>query len=238
MADIKTRDAVKGAIKTIDKAAVASAHMKAAYAKTKDKAEQGYYADENSATEYAADKVSGAAERVTHEGIHQFDKQGRKGVKETRENIGKAKDKISDFKQKRAAKAAEQRVARSGQFGSPVRPTAASRTSDTAAQTVKTESKTETQITETDDGHGNIVQTETTVTSTYLYIVVSHKTAEEMVDKYGFNAEQRQMLAELLAEENNSLWSQLLYGISYGDGEIVSVALSQLGNVGGQPYWS
>ena len=40
MADIKTRDAVKGTIKTIDKAAVASERMKAAYAKTKDKAEQ------------------------------------------------------------------------------------------------------------------------------------------------------------------------------------------------------
>ena len=41
MADIKTRDAVKGTIKTIDKAAIASERMKAAYAKTKDKAEQG-----------------------------------------------------------------------------------------------------------------------------------------------------------------------------------------------------
>ena len=30
----------------------------------------------------------------------------------------------------------------------------------------------------------------------------------------------------------------MLYGISGGDGEIVSVALSQVGNVGGQPYWS
>ena len=47
MADIKTRDAVKGTIKTIDKAAIASERMKAAYAKTKDKAEQGYYADES-----------------------------------------------------------------------------------------------------------------------------------------------------------------------------------------------
>ncbi len=37
MADIKTRDAVKGTIKTIDKAAVASERMKSAYAKTKDK---------------------------------------------------------------------------------------------------------------------------------------------------------------------------------------------------------
>ena len=50
----------------------------------------------------------------------------------------------------------------------------------------RTESKTETQITESDDGHGNIVQTETTVTRTYLYITVSHKTADEMTDLYGF----------------------------------------------------
>ena len=62
----------------------------------------------------------------------------------------------------------------------------------------------------------DIVQTETTVTRTYLYITVAHKAAEE----------------------NNLLWSQVLYGISGGDGEIVSVALSQVGNVGGQPYWS
>ena len=48
----------------------------------------------------------------------------------------------------------------------------------------------------------------------------------------------REMLTELLADENNSLWSQVLYGITSGDGEIVSVALSQVGNVGGQPYWS
>ena len=46
------------------------------------------------------------------------------------------------------------------------------------------------------------------------------------------------MLSELLADENNSLWSQVLYGISVGDGEIVTVALSQVGNTGGQPYWS
>ena len=468
MADIKTRDAVKGTIKTIDKAAVAGERMKSAYAKAKDKAEQGYYADENSATEYASDRVSNGAERITEEGIHQFDKQGQKGVKTTKENIVKAKDKIADFKQKRAVQAAEKRQAQnvSENVGSAVRHGAASRSSaqtvrgaeqtartvkrtarsteksvkssakgtvktaqksvktaqntskaaikttqasakaaqKTAQATVKasqravqvakatakataaavkaavkatiaavkaiiagtkaliaaiaaggwvavvviivicligllvgsvfgiffsgedsgngmtmqsvvreintdydtrideiknstthdvlemsgsravwkevlavysvktttdpdnpqevatmddskkellknifwemneissrTESKTETQITETDDGHGNIVQTETTVTRTYLYITVSHKTAEEMADKYNFNADQRKQLTELLADENNSLWSQVLYGISVGDGEIVSVALSQVGNVGGQPYWS
>ncbi|MEY8509711.1 CHAP domain-containing protein [Lachnospiraceae bacterium 42-17] len=480
MADIKTRDAVKGTIKTIDKAAVASERMKAAYAKTKDKAEQGYYADENSPTEYAADKVSHSSERVTEEGVHQFNKQGQKSVQTTKENIIKAKDKATDFKQKRAAKAAEKKKAQAAaeRNGSQPRHGAASRSpapdapanagangksqliktrqqgqktikttarntekkvKSTAKGTVKTaekgvktaqatskaaiktteqtakatkaaktsakaaqraaqaakatakatahavkvavkatlaaikaiiagtkaliaaimaggwiavvviliicligllvgsvfgiffsgedsgsgmtmqtvvreinadydsrldeiingtshdvlemsgsravwkevlavysvktttdpdnpqevatmddnkkqlladifwemneissrtESKTETQITESDDGHGNIVKTETTVTQTYLYITVSHKTAEEMADKYGFNEEQRQQLSELLSEENNSLWSAVLYGITVGDGEIVTVALSQVGNVGGQPYWS
>ena len=102
----------------------------------------------------------------------------------------------------------------------------------------RTESKTEEVITETDDGHGNIVETETTVTRTYLYITVSHKTAEEMAAQYGFDEEQKEQLAELLAEENRSLWSAVLYGIYTEDGAIVSVALSQVGNVGGEPYWS
>ena len=509
MAKIKTRDAVKGTIKAIDKAAVASERMKAAYTKTKDKAEQGYYAEESSATEYAADKVSYASERIAGEGAHQFNKQGQKSVQTTKENIIKAKEKVADFKEKRAAKTAEKQKTQSAaeRNGSQPHHGAASRspapdtpanagekaksrfiktrqqgkqtikttarnaektvkstaqgtvktkeaaraaaqgtvkskeavkatakgtvktaekgvktaqttskaaiktteqtakaaktaaktsvkTAQKAAQAAKatakatahavkvavkatlaaikaiiagtkaliaaimaggwiavaviliicligllvgsvfgiffsgedsgngmtmqtvvreinadydsrldeiingtshnvlemsgsravwkevlavysvktttdpdnpqevatmddnkkqllkdifwemneissrTESKTETQITESDDGHGNIVETETTVTQTYLYITVSHKTAEEMADKYGFNEEQRQQLSELLAEENNSLWSAVLYGITIGDGEIVTVALSQVGNAGGEPYWS
>ena len=509
MAKIKTRDAVKGTIKAIDKAAVASERMKAAYAKTKEKAEQGYYAEESSATEYAADKVSYASERIAGEGAHQLNRQGQKSVQTTKENIIKAKDKVEDFKGKRAVKTAEKQKAQAAaeRNGSQPRHGAASRspapdtpanagekaksrfiktrqqgkqtikttarnaektvkstaqgtvktreavraaaqgavkskeavkaatkstvktaekgiktaqttskaaiktteqtakatkaaaktsvkTAQKAAQAAKatakatahaikaavkatiaaikaiiagtkaliaaimaggwiavaviliicligllvgsvfgiffsgedsgngmtmqtvvreinadydsrldeiingtshnvlemsgsravwkevlavysvktttdpdnpqevatmddnkkqllkdifwemneissrTESKTETQITESDDGHGNIVETETTVTQTYLYITVSHKTAEEMADRYGFNEEQRQQLSELLAEENNSLWSAVLYGITIGDGEIVTVALSQVGNAGGEPYWS
>ena len=68
----------------------------------------------------------------------------------------------------------------------------------------RTESKTEEVITETDDGHGNIVETTTTVTHTYLYITVSHQTAEEMAEHFNFTADQRQQLSELLAEENRS----------------------------------
>lgn len=102
----------------------------------------------------------------------------------------------------------------------------------------RTETKSEEITTETDDGHGNIVESTSTVTQTYLYITVTHKTVEEMADQYAFNADQRKQLAELLAEENRSMWSAVLYGIGTGDGEIVTVALSQIGNVGGEPYWS
>lgn len=102
----------------------------------------------------------------------------------------------------------------------------------------RTESKSETVITETDDGNGNIVQTETTVTRTYLYITVSHKTVDEMAAQYGFNQEQKDYLTELLQDKNNSLWSSVLYGITASDDQIVTVALSQVGNVGGEPYWS
>ena len=142
MADIKTRDAVKGTIKTIDKAAIASERMKSAYVGIKEKAKQGYYADENSATEYAADRISLAADRVKDEGIHQFNKQGQKAVKTTQENIGKAKDKISDFKQSRAVKAAEQKAAQnmSEQHGLQIRHGAASRSSaPDVSQTAKSQ---------------------------------------------------------------------------------------------------
>ena len=129
MADIKTRDAVKGTIKTLDKAAIAGERMKSAYAKTRDKAEQGYYAEENSPTEYASDKVSHASGRIKDEGIHQFNKQGQRSVTTTKENIGRAKDKIAEFKTKRAVKAAEQKETQAvaGQNGSLIRNGAASR---------------------------------------------------------------------------------------------------------------
>ena len=473
---IKTRVAHKG-IKAIDKAAVASERMKEVYIRTKDKAEHGLYAEEGSPGEYASDRVSSSVDSAAHEAVYQFDKQGRKGVKTTKENISKVKENLQ--KRKAAAeqpkKQAEKRAAQqTGQRAGPhtvdrlsepvktvrqehgtvktlersrksiktvdrsrktikqasstakgtVKTTSksiktaektakasikttqqaaktaqrtaqataraaraaahAARTAARAAATAarvavkatiaavkaiiaatkaliaaiaaggwvavlvivvicligmilgscfgiffsgedsgtgqtirtavqeinteyeerleeiktshthdvlemsgsravwkevlavyavktttdpdnaqevatmddskkqllkdifwemneisfRTESKTETVIEETDDGNGNIVETETTVTRTYLYITVSHKTAEKMADRYGFNEEQREQMAELLADENNSLWSQVLYGITGGDGEIVTVALSQVGNVGGEPYWS
>ena len=101
-----------------------------------------------------------------------------------------------------------------------------------------TDTRTETEIIESDDGNGNIVEEEVEVTKTYLLITVSHKTADEMAELYCFTDDQKEQLAELLADENASLWTAVLYGISGQDDAIVAVALSQIGNVGGQPYWS
>ena len=101
-----------------------------------------------------------------------------------------------------------------------------------------TETSSTTVTTETDDGNGNIITTETTETTTTLYITVSHKTVDEMAAQYGFTQQQKDYLADLLADENNQLWSAVLYGIGYSDDQIVTVALSQIGNYGGAPYWS
>ncbi len=80
----------------------------------------------------------------------------------------------------------------------------------------RTETATTTQTVETDDGKGNIIMEEVEVTATTLYITVTHKTADEMADIYNFTADQREMLAELLAEENSGMWSAVLYGIGTG----------------------
>lgn len=450
MPDIKTRDAVKKTVKVIDKSVVAAERMKNAYIRTKDKAEHGIFAAESSPEEYAADRTLTGTETAAHEAVHGLDKVGRKGVKNAKENISKAKDYFQRRRidlPKKQAQDAMRRVRRSAdatqktiktvdRSGKTIKQTAKStgkaavkttqktiktaeqtarttikttqaaaktaqktaqataKAAKTAAQTAcatakataagikaavkattaavkaiiagtkaliaaiaaggwvavviilvicviglivgscfgiffsgedsgtgqtmrqavqeinadyqsqidttranltydelemsgsravwpevlavyavkattdpddpqevatvddskkailkdifwrmneissRTESKTEEVITETDDGHGNIVETATTVTRTYLYITVSHKTAEEMADNFNFTADQRKQLSELLDEENRRLWSAVLYGIYSGDDAIVKAALSQVGNAGGEPYWS
>ena len=104
MADIKTRDTVKGTIKTLDKAAIAGQKMKQAYIATKDKAEHSVNAKENTAEEYAADKTEAGIDEIAHKGAYAFNKAGRKGVQKTKKNIQSAKDGIQRFKQQRAEK--------------------------------------------------------------------------------------------------------------------------------------
>mgnify|MGYP000494799816 CR=1 FL=1 len=58
-----------------------------------------------------------------------------------------------------------------------------------------------------------------------------------MMEQNGLTEAQKAQGAELLAQDS-SMWASVLYGIYGADDQIVAVALSQLGNVGGEPYWS
>ena len=71
-----------------------------------------------------------------------------------------------------------------------------------------------------------------------LYITISCKSVEEMMTTQYFTLSQKNEVYELLKDEYASLWSSTIYGTSIGSSDMVTVALSQLGNVGGQPYWS
>ena len=71
----------------------------------------------------------------------------------------------------------------------------------------------------------------------HLTVTISHKTTDEMAELLRFTPPQRSQLTELLSEENQSLWNAAIYGTD-GNTDMVAVALSQIGNVGGEPYWS
>ena len=70
-----------------------------------------------------------------------------------------------------------------------------------------------------------------------LSITIIPKTPDDMANHLGFTSSQRSQLAELLSEEYRSLWNAAIYGTD-GNTDIVAVALSQIGNVGGELYWS
>lgn len=107
---------------------------------------------------------------------------------------------------------------------------------NTISHSTTTESVT--TIIESDDGHGNILEETVTETKTTLHIVVSHKTAAEMAAEYGFGTQQLEHLDALLEEGTSGMWAAVLYGVYGADDQIVQVALTQVGNVGGEPYWS
>ena len=86
------------------------------------------------------------------------------------------------------------------------------------------------------DKDGNLLYKEETVSKTILHISINHLTATEEASKLSFNTEQMAQLDELLDARYASLWSQLLKGVG-GSSELVNLALSQLGNEGGEKYW-
>ena len=105
-------------------------------------------------------------------------------------------------------------------------------TTETYTEEITVEVPTE----DSTDEDGMVEETQT-VERTRLVISISGKSAQQMAEEYGFDEKQLGYVTELLSDEYSDLWASLsVPGV--GSNDIVAVALSQVGNVGGQPYWS
>ncbi len=69
-----------------------------------------------------------------------------------------------------------------------------------------------------------------------LYIEIRHDSPEEMIRKYGLSQQEHQFFWDYRNSEG--MWALLFPNGEFENGDIVAVAVSQLGNVGGEPYWS
>ncbi len=87
------------------------------------------------------------------------------------------------------------------------------------------------------DKDGNLLYKEEKVTRTILTISINHKTAAQEASVLRFNTQQMAQLNDLLDVKNASLWAEILRGVGLGSNELVNLALSQLGNKGGEKYW-
>ena len=99
MSRIKTRESVKD-IKILDKAAVASEHMKTALVRSKDQAENLMDDGQISPSEYAEDKIRYAAEDVTDQVWHEVPAKRKKPLKKARRRTGSTAMKSASTKMK------------------------------------------------------------------------------------------------------------------------------------------
>ena len=70
-----------------------------------------------------------------------------------------------------------------------------------------------------------------------LYISVESKSVNDMMVEYNFNTLQKEQIKELLSDKYTTLWSNVIQATCTGNFNVVDIALSQVGNVGGKPYW-
>ena len=107
MPDIKTKEVVKGTVKTLDRASTVAQHVKSAYVRTREDAESTVSADEHSAADYGAARVQNAAARTGKETAHQLKKHGNGGIRNAKRNWQETKNtfqKLKDFDKKNQPK--------------------------------------------------------------------------------------------------------------------------------------
>ena len=72
---------------------------------------------------------------------------------------------------------------------------------------------------------------------TILKIKITSKSKEEIMKNLGFSQAEIASVNELISDEYDSLWRNLIYGSLNGNKQIVEIAKQQVGNVGGKSYW-
>ena len=87
------------------------------------------------------------------------------------------------------------------------------------------------------DDDGNPVMVDQEVVRTVLHIDITSVTAAVEAINLGFTEDQIAQVNALLSASTRTLWAQLLMGIGGGSQDLVNIALSQLGNEGGETYW-
>lgn len=103
MSKIKTREIVKGTIKTLDKSAIVTQKTKDNIVNVKQKSETAIQSNEQNANEYAVNKISNSS-RIIVDNSGKIKQKGNQSVKTTRDNYRKAKTKIKSIKTKLAEK--------------------------------------------------------------------------------------------------------------------------------------
>jgi len=60
------------------------------------------------------------------------------------------------------------------------------------------------------DANGNMVDVTEVINTVYVTVITTPKSAAQIAEEYGFTAQQKEMLTELLSSENAELWISLL----------------------------
>ena len=60
------------------------------------------------------------------------------------------------------------------------------------------------------DANGNVVEVTEEINTVYVTIITTPKSAAQIAEEYGFTAQQKEMLTELLSSENAELWAGIL----------------------------
>ena len=60
------------------------------------------------------------------------------------------------------------------------------------------------------DANGNVVEVTEEINTVYVTVITTPKSAAQIAEEYGFTAQQKEMLTELLSSENAELWAGIL----------------------------